>query len=117
MDSSSPIAKEPSTGTHVNPWLIHVNVRQKPLQYCKVISLQLIKINEKKKTSLHVLSVPKGPADHRAAWITYRLPGSFMIDLHPNLELCPILSFSCILSQALQQLPGRSMQVLQPTLQ
>ena len=30
-------------GTHVNPWLIHVNVWQKPLQYCKVISLQLIK--------------------------------------------------------------------------
>ena len=30
------------------PWLIHVNVWQKPLQYCKVISLQLIKINEKK---------------------------------------------------------------------
>ena len=27
--------------------LIHVNVWQKPLQYCKVISLQLIKINEK----------------------------------------------------------------------
>ena len=37
-------------GTHVNPWLIHVNVWQKPLQYCKVISLQLIKINEKNKT-------------------------------------------------------------------
>ena len=35
-------------GTHVNPWLIHINVWQKPLQYCKVISLQLIKINEKK---------------------------------------------------------------------
>ena len=34
-------------GTHVNPWLIHVNVWQKPVQYCKVISLQLIKINEK----------------------------------------------------------------------
>ena len=33
-------------GTHVNPWLIHVNVWQKPLQYCKVISLQL----KKKKT-------------------------------------------------------------------
>ena len=26
-------------GTHVNPWLIHVNVWQTPLQYCKVISL------------------------------------------------------------------------------
>ena len=35
-------------GTHVNPWLIYVNAWQKPLQYCKVISLQLIKINEKK---------------------------------------------------------------------
>ena len=34
--------------THVDPWLIHVNVWQKPLQYCKVISLQLIKINGKK---------------------------------------------------------------------
>ena len=31
-------------GTHINPWLIHVNVWQKPPQYCKVISLQLIKI-------------------------------------------------------------------------
>ena len=35
-------------GTHVNPGLIHVNVWQKPLQYCKVISLQLIKNKEKK---------------------------------------------------------------------
>ena len=26
---------------HVHPWLIHVNVWQKPLQYCKVISLHL----------------------------------------------------------------------------
>ena len=34
--------------THVNPWLIHVNVWQKPLQCCKVISLQWIKINGKK---------------------------------------------------------------------
>ena len=29
-------------GTHVSPWLIRINVWQKPLQYCKVISLQLI---------------------------------------------------------------------------
>ena len=40
-------------GKYVNPWLIHVNVWQKPLQYCKVTGLQLIKINKyKKKTSL-----------------------------------------------------------------
>ena len=41
-------------GTHVNPWLIHVNVWQKPLQYYKVISLQLIKINGKKKTVFYL---------------------------------------------------------------
>ena len=34
-------------GIHVNPWLIHVTAWQKSLQYCKVISLQLIKINGK----------------------------------------------------------------------
>ena len=45
-------------GIHVNPWLIHVNVWQKPLQYCKVTSLQLIKINggEKKEVLCSILS-------------------------------------------------------------
>ena len=38
-------------GTHVNPWLIHVHVWQKLLQYCKIISLQWIKINGNKWTS------------------------------------------------------------------
>ena len=44
-------------GIHVNPWLIHVNVWQKPLQYYKVISLQLIKINGEKikKIKVYVL--------------------------------------------------------------
>ena len=28
-------------GTHIHPWLIHINVWQKPPQYCKAISLQL----------------------------------------------------------------------------
>ena len=48
-------------GTHVNPWLIHVNVQQKPLQYCKVISLQLIKIkkNKNKKRTLKTLTKEK----------------------------------------------------------
>ena len=36
-------------GIHVTPWLIHVNVWQNPMQCCEVISLQLIKINEKNK--------------------------------------------------------------------
>ena len=36
-------------GTHVYPWLIHVNVWQKPPEYCKVISLQLKLKNKNKK--------------------------------------------------------------------
>ena len=39
-------------GTHVHPWLIHVNVWQKPPQYCKVISLQL-KFKKIKIKKLH----------------------------------------------------------------
>ena len=45
----SPRKRNAGWGIHVNPWLIHVNVWQNPLQYCEVISLQLIKINGKKK--------------------------------------------------------------------
>ena len=43
-------------GTHVDPWLIHVNVWQKSLQYCKVIRLQLKKKKKKleKKKDLEV---------------------------------------------------------------
>ena len=39
-------------GTHIHLWLIHVDVWQKPPQYCKVISLQL-----KKKTSKETCTV------------------------------------------------------------
>ena len=42
----------PGWGTHVNPWLIHVNVWQKPLQYCIVIRLQL-KLKKNKWTCLN----------------------------------------------------------------
>ena len=43
-------------GTHVNLWPSHVNVWQKPLQYWKVISLQLIKINGKKRNKVYFKS-------------------------------------------------------------
>ena len=39
-------------GTHVYPWLIHVDVWQKPTQYCNVTILQL-KINKSKKKKNH----------------------------------------------------------------
>ena len=42
----------PGWGTRVTPWLIHVRVWQNPLHYCKVISLQLIKIKKKKNFAM-----------------------------------------------------------------
>ena len=36
-------------GTHTHPWLIHVSIWQNPLQYCKVISLQLKKKKMREK--------------------------------------------------------------------
>ena len=63
-------------GTHVNPWLIHVNVWQKPLQYCKVISLQLIKINGKKKKN-QVTMLCATPTMVLLTWFTpHSLPES-----------------------------------------
>ena len=68
-------------GTHVNPWLIHVNVWQKPLQYCKVISLQLIKIREK-KTKLgcwrRLLRIP---------WTARRSNQSILKEISPEYSL------------------------------
>ena len=37
-------------GTHGHPGLIHVNVWQKPLQYCNVISLKSKQMNLEKRT-------------------------------------------------------------------
>ena len=58
-------------GIHVNPWLIHVNVWQKPLQYCKVISLKLRKINGgKKKQHAHTLASSQSNSNNNKAIIT-----------------------------------------------
>ena len=57
-------------GNTCNPWLIHVNVWQKPLRYCKVISLQLIKINENKMKQTQNHHKQKCPARNtkRSSW-------------------------------------------------
>ena len=47
-------------GTHVHPWLIHVNIWQKPLQYCKVISLQLKKNKKRKKNKGETTKASQG---------------------------------------------------------
>ena len=46
------VGKGSGWGIYVNPWLIHVNVWQKTIQYCKVISLQPVKINGGKKKDI-----------------------------------------------------------------
>ena len=65
-------------GTHVNPQLIHVSVWQKPLQYCKVISLQLIKINGKRKEKKRISLQWQRPGFAlwvgKIAWRRDRLP-------------------------------------------
>ena len=49
-------------GTHERPWLTHVNVWQKPPQYCKVISLQLkLRKKDEKKKENEVISVGPNP--------------------------------------------------------
>ena len=56
-------------GTHVNPWLIHVNVWQKPLQYYKVISLQLIKVTGGGKSLLLLIGIKRKENDD--IWFSY----------------------------------------------
>ena len=53
-------------GIPVNPRLIHVNVWQKQLQYCKVINLQLIKINEKKKAIKPIKRIKRRRGDRKS---------------------------------------------------
>ena len=43
--------RESSGGAYVYLWLIHVDVWQKPTQYCKAIIL-LVKLRKKKKESV-----------------------------------------------------------------
>ena len=62
-------------GTHVTPWLIHVNVWQKPLQYCKVMSLQLIKINGGKKKIYCILT---RSLSFPSNWILCFLPATLL---------------------------------------
>ena len=59
-------------GTHINPWLIHVNVWQKSLQYCKVTSLQLIKINGKKRKRKNLPAMQKTRFDSWVEMICWR---------------------------------------------
>ena len=85
-------------GIPVNPWLIHVNIWQKPLQYCKVISLQLIKINGKNKIKWLSLGKKKeylSPNVHASSWGgTERY--SHSINQYPfAVNLLPWFSYFC----------------------
>ena len=54
--------------THVRPWLIHYNVWQKPLQYCKVISLKLKLFFFKKESQFPSLKEEMVPHSSILAW-------------------------------------------------
>ena len=71
-------------GTHVNPWLIPVSVWQKSLQYCKLISIQLIKINGKKKNVHCWMNVLISPFYHTFCWTSFSLLSSNQFA--PNLK-------------------------------
>ena len=87
-------------GIHVNPWLIHVDVWQKPLQYCKVISLQLIKINGGKKRK-KIISLGCGKINYREEKKKRSLPvGS------PSAFFSPLFPGHPGLSSSLAAWPG-----------
>ena len=92
-------------GTHVNPWLIHINVWQKPLQYCKVISLKLIKIIGEKKS---LISIPKkgSTKEQTIALISHACKVMLKI-LHARLQNFQMSSFQMNLVQ-LPDEPGTS---------
>ena len=84
----------PGWGTHVNPWLIHANVWQKPLQCCKVISLQLIKINEKKNKTWfldRLRIVAREHGSHLWPWVSEVLGNS-----QPSRWDSPLLDGTCV---------------------
>ena len=78
-------------GTHVTPWLIHVNVWQNPLKCCEVISLQLRKIKEKNKINKIKQKIKAGEApdqracyDNRSLWFTDGFWKAFGVKVKQN---------------------------------
>ena len=87
-------------GTHVNPWLIHINVWQKPLQYCKLISLQL-KLKKKNllaKQETWVWSlgweIPLGKWQHTPIFLPGDPRGAWWATVHEMVKDCNIQGFS-----------------------
>ena len=77
---------ESGWGIHVNPWLIHVNLWEKPLQYCKVISLQLKNIyTHKKKIIIRRLKKKCLPCFHPSFVFSSKF---FLWSQIPSFTLC-----------------------------
>ena len=65
-------------GNTCQPWLIHVNVWQKPLQYCKLINLQL---NKFKKKSMNQNKQINKVSDQKIWHIWRYLPGGKVLEV------------------------------------
>ena len=76
-------------GTHVYLWLIHVDVWQKPSQYCKAIILQLKQINFK-------IKIIKNKQKKKVLWLVPQCIPALSTTLYVSkvkvAQLCPTLS-------------------------
>ena len=80
--------------THVNPWLIHVSIWQNPLQYCKVISLQLIK--------KIIIKTWKGEKKKRKGiYINIKKKECIFESLHSVLHGCKVYILWCFINPVL----------------
>ena len=91
--------------TYVNPWLIHVNVWQKSLQYCKAISLQLIKNNSNNSSGIGASLVAQWETIHLSMQETWFHPWSGKIPhAVEQLSACNTAIDLCSSSQKLKLL-------------
>ena len=74
-------------GTRVHPWLIHVNVWQKPPQCCKVISFQL-KFKKKNILCNTILYSNRAPVNPCRGWLKVGVCeiSSFLILVKRNID-------------------------------
>ena len=90
-------------GTHVYPWLIHVNVWQKSPQYCKVISLQLKLIN-KKNFFNHVIWIRKWTPSQTQGKLLFFYPGWKSIS---SITVIILVKADCVNKQMTFPLPKK----------
>ena len=95
IDSAVPLLYSRSQN-EMNTVTLHVNVWQNPLQCCEVISLQLIKINEKKKGNLALYQIHSGEMSQIKFWTSWpQLRPSWALEAW----ICQVVAYDLISKQ------------------